>query len=95
MFAFISTKSYLNVEQDLGLPGAPWFYASFAIGGAVILYFILPETEGCTLEDIERHFAEKGRRLTDRNIKTHSKVSKAKELDGDGNGVYKKTTVED
>lgn len=72
--AFIATKTYLSVERDLGLPGAAWFYAAFAFSGASILYFILPETEGRTLEDIERHFAEKGRSLTDRKINVYLPV---------------------
>lgn len=85
------------MERDLGLPGAPWFYASFAIVGAVILYFILPETEGRTLEDIERHFSEKGRTLVDRYIETqvHRPIhSTAKDGDREHSGVYKRTTDE-
>lgn len=76
------------MERDLGLPGSAWFYAAFAIAGATILYFILPETEGITLEDIERHFAEKGRKLTDRKIKKYIPV-KVKEENGANNGVYR------
>lgn len=75
VFAFIATKTYLNVERDLGLPGAPWFYAAFAIFGAGILYLILPETEGRTLEDIERHFSEKGRSIMERKIRKYTAVS--------------------
>lgn len=33
-----------------------------------MLYNILPETEGRTLEDIENHFADRGRKFTDRFI---------------------------
>lgn len=81
------------MERDLGLPGAPWFYAAFAVTGAAILYFILPETEGRTLEDIERHFSEKGQGLTDRHIKVYQPVKK-RDVDEEENGVYKKTTHE-
>ena len=88
--AFIATKTYLNVERDLGLPGASLFYAAFAIGGAMILFFILPETEGLTLEDIERHFAEEGRKVTDRKIKKYIPV-RAKE-EGGGESVAYRTT---
>lgn len=38
------------------MPGTFWFYSAVALVGAIILYFILPETEGRTLMDIERHF---------------------------------------
>lgn len=91
VFAFIATKTYLNVERDLGLSGAPWFYAAFALTGAIILYFILPETEGRTLEDIERHYSERGRRITDLNI-VHGDSNKTD--NSGGYAVYKKTTVE-
>lgn len=33
------------------------------------MYLILPETEGCTLEDIELHFSDNTRRITDIEIK--------------------------
>ena len=83
MCAFAATKTYLNVETDLGLAGASWFYAAFALSGAAILYFILPETEGLTLEDIERHFAEKGRSLADRHITKYVPV-KARDYEDKG-----------
>lgn len=69
------------MERSFGLIGTPWFYAAFAIAGAVTMFYILPETEGLTLEDIERHFSERGRRLTDRFI---SKYSPVKDLEGNG-----------
>lgn len=33
------------------------------------MYLILPETEGCSLEDIEIHFADNTRRFTDIQIR--------------------------
>lgn len=68
IFAFLATKTYRNIEAIFGIPGATWFYASFAIAGLVTMYLILPETEGISLEDIERHFAVKGGKLTSRKI---------------------------
>lgn len=41
-----------------------------------MLYQILPETEGRTLEDIEIHFADDNRKLTDRFIVKHSQNDK-------------------
>lgn len=32
------------------------------------MYFILPETEGYTLEEIELHFQDNSKKLTDRKI---------------------------
>lgn len=36
--------------------------------GVILMYFILPETEGRTLEDIELHFSDNSKKLTDRKI---------------------------
>lgn len=42
----------------------------------VVLYQILPETEGRTLEDIELHFSDADRKLTDRFIVNNSSSNK-------------------
>lgn len=39
----------------------------------IIAYKILPETENITLEDIERHFSENSRKLTDIHIQRTTK----------------------
>lgn len=39
------------------LPGTFWFYSSVAFIGAIVLYFVLPETEGRTLVEIEQHYS--------------------------------------
>lgn len=36
--------------------------------GFTLVYFILPETEDRTLEEIELHFSDNSKKLTDRNI---------------------------
>lgn len=42
------------------------------------MYFILPETENRTLEDIELHFSDNNKKMTDRKI---HKMSKTKTKD--------------
>ena len=42
--------------SGLTLPGTFWFYSCVTFLGAFILYFILPETEGRSLLEIEQHF---------------------------------------
>lgn len=37
------------------------------------MYFLLPETENRSLEDIEIHFSDNDRKMTDRKIKKSSK----------------------
>lgn len=41
----------------LSLPGTFFFYAGVALIGTIILYFVLPETEGRSLTEIEEHFS--------------------------------------
>lgn len=43
------------------------------------MYLILPETEGASLEDIELHFSDNNRKLTDRRIARRSE-DKLKEI---------------
>lgn len=50
----------------------------FSAFSLIISYLILPETEGVSLEDIEIHFSDNNRKLTDLNIAHQS--SKAKEI---------------
>lgn len=58
-FAFLATYSYLPMLNALSLCGTFWFYSAVAFTGCIILYFVLPETEGRTLIDIEDHFLGK------------------------------------
>lgn len=54
--AFLSNYLFLHMVSWLTLPGTFWFYSAMAMGGCVVLYFVLPETEGRKLIDIEMHF---------------------------------------
>jgi hypothetical protein len=56
VFLFLASKTYLDVENGFLLHGAFWFYGGISCVGFVFLYFRLLETEGKTLEEIERHF---------------------------------------
>uniref|UniRef100_A0A1B6CBK7 Major facilitator superfamily (MFS) profile domain-containing protein n=1 Tax=Clastoptera arizonana TaxID=38151 RepID=A0A1B6CBK7_9HEMI len=53
---FFITKTYLNLEDFLSLPGVFFLYSSIGIIGAVYFYLKLPETEGKTLHEIHLHF---------------------------------------
>uniref|UniRef100_A0A0K8TQS7 Putative sugar transporter n=1 Tax=Tabanus bromius TaxID=304241 RepID=A0A0K8TQS7_TABBR len=68
IFGFIATKTYLNLDQGLGLNGTMWFFTSINILGLLFVLFMMPETENCTLEDIELHFAQNNLKLTDIKI---------------------------
>lgn len=43
----------------LTLPGTLFLYGGVSLAGAIILYFILPETEGKTLDEVQEKFASK------------------------------------
>ena len=45
------------MKEGMDLSGTFLFYACINLAGIIILYFILPETEGRTLKEIEEHFA--------------------------------------
>lgn len=54
----IVAATFLSISSPSSLTtyGAFWMYASVAGSGAVWLYYVLPETKGLTLEEIERLF---------------------------------------
>lgn len=56
IFGFLANKLFLTMIETMTLPGTFWFYSGVSIIGCLILYLILPETEGRTLIEIENHF---------------------------------------
>lgn len=70
ILSFISTKTYYNLETTLSMPGVALFNCIIIACGLILMYKILPETENRTLEEIELHFADNSKKLTDRNIAT-------------------------
>ncbi|KAL3282157.1 hypothetical protein HHI36_005352 [Cryptolaemus montrouzieri] len=59
IFGFVCNKVFLSMINTFTLPGTFWFYSSMSFIGFIVLYFILPETEGKTLQEITDHFAGK------------------------------------
>jgi facilitated trehalose transporter len=55
--SFIAAKTYLNIEHSIQLYGSFWLFGVINCLCFAFLYFLLPETEGKTLEEIERLFA--------------------------------------
>lgn len=64
----MSIKTYYAVETKLSLPGTTLFYCIVSVCGFILMYLILPETEGRTLEDIEMHFSDNSKKITDHKI---------------------------
>jgi hypothetical protein len=54
---FVAAKTFLSTEHSLQLYGSFWFFGAVNSFCFAFLYFLLPETEGKSLEEIERLFA--------------------------------------
>lgn len=52
----------------MSLPGVSLFYCIISLFGLIISFFILPETENYTLEEIELHFMDNSKKITDWKI---------------------------
>lgn len=50
-----------------------WIFMNSVFYSLILMYFLLPETENRTLEDIEIHFSDNQRKMTDRKIQKSSK----------------------
>ncbi|KAJ8737190.1 hypothetical protein PYW07_000461 [Mythimna separata] len=59
IFGFLTNKMYISMVDTLSIWGTYGFYGIVCFVGVVVLYFILPETEGKRLNDIENHYAGK------------------------------------
>ncbi|XP_031639278.1 facilitated trehalose transporter Tret1-like [Contarinia nasturtii] len=68
-FAFVATKTYYDFERLLTLPGVIGFYGVIAVFGFIAMALVLPETEHCSLEEIELHFSDNKRGICDIKIK--------------------------
>lgn len=73
--AFCTTKTYYNLETSLGLFGLISIYAILDIIGLIFIYNFLPETERRTLEEIELHFSDNDKKLTDIKIRKNVNMS--------------------
>ena len=59
ILGFTSNKTFFSLINLLTFPGVYWLYSACGLIATVIFYFLLPETEGWTLHEIEDHFAGK------------------------------------
>ncbi|CAD6207873.1 GSCOCG00003130001-RA-CDS [Cotesia congregata] len=57
IFASIINKTFLYMVDLMYLWGTFFFYASVNVIGFIVMYYLLPETEGRTLKEIEDHYA--------------------------------------
>lgn len=52
----VITKLYQGLVDSYGVHSVFWFFAAFSYLGVLFIYFVIPETKGCTLEEIQRKF---------------------------------------
>lgn len=84
VFGFLANKVFLTMVSTFTLPGTYWFYGCVSYVGILVLYFVLPETEGKHLSEITDHFA--GITKMDNKVKRKRKTKHPK-LDSDGGAV--------
>lgn len=65
LVSFVAVKLYPYMTDIMQKHGVFYFYGVNALYGTVFIFFFLPETQGKTLAEIERHFA--GRRNKRKN----------------------------
>jgi facilitated trehalose transporter len=54
--AFTVVRSYPNLEKAFGRNGAFWFFMACTLLSMAFVYFLLPETKGKSLQEIEQLF---------------------------------------
>lgn len=91
IMVFTATKTYLDLENALGMPGLIFLYGAVGIFGWFFFYYLLPETEDRSLEDIETHFSTQS--IWNIKIKRVSELENQKARDAQAaieNGAEKK-----
>jgi SP family sugar porter-like MFS transporter len=58
---FSLTFTFPAIKENLGWANNFWLYGIICAIGFITLYFILPETKGKTLEEIEGEFMNKSK----------------------------------
>ncbi|XP_058790660.1 facilitated trehalose transporter Tret1-like isoform X2 [Phymastichus coffea] len=76
IYSAMINKVFLYMVQSMTLAGTFLFFTLINFFGLIVLYFILPETEGRTLQEIEQHYAGV-RNLKDRPIIIRNGTSKS------------------
>ncbi|XP_038120020.1 facilitated trehalose transporter Tret1 isoform X1 [Culex quinquefasciatus] len=61
---FVVTKTFADVIAAIGTHGAFWLFGSVCVVGLVFVIMYVPETQGKSLEDIERKMCGRVRRMS-------------------------------
>lgn len=55
--AFVITKTFTNLKSLLGDGQTFWLFSGLSILGTVFVFFVVPETKGKSLNDIQKMLA--------------------------------------
>ncbi|CAB3225461.1 unnamed protein product [Arctia plantaginis] len=92
VFGFLTNKMYINMVDTLSIWGTYGLYGIVSFIGCIVFYFILPETEGKKLNDIENHFT--GRKKLNNKVYRSKRIEKSRmhELKGATNLTFEGDT---
>ena len=66
---FVVIKTYHDLKNSIGEDGTFWFYSGICLCSCFFVYFLVPETKGKTLTEIEEYFelTQKSKKKNDKN----------------------------
>lgn len=53
LFAFVVTKTFSNIQVAIGIGPTFFLLSSFSIVGTIFVFFVVPETKGKSLSEIQ------------------------------------------
>ncbi|KAI8438415.1 hypothetical protein MSG28_010942 [Choristoneura fumiferana] len=68
---FMVTKSFQNIIEVIKMYGTVWLFAAFCLAGLFFVIFFVPETQGKSLEDIEKKLTGGSRKIRNINGSRH------------------------
>lgn len=77
---FLITKTFVDLQGLIGLDGGLWLFAGITIVGLFFVIFCVPETQGKSLEDIERNLIGDGPKVPVRQVRRMSSIAYLKPL---------------
>lgn len=57
ILAFIITKTFTNLRMAIGIGQTFWLFSAFSVVGTIFVFFVVPETKGKSLSDIQKMLA--------------------------------------
>ncbi|XP_055693288.1 facilitated trehalose transporter Tret1-like [Lutzomyia longipalpis] len=54
VLASVITKTFVNLEAAIGKPGTYWLFTGFSFVGVLFIAFVVPETKGKSLVEIQK-----------------------------------------